>query len=70
MFVKRLEKLRPEGTTLQAKFSNPIRDCNSRSVTDRLFWSLVNRINLTWGYQISNSTVSNSKPNKVRVVEG
>lgn len=73
-FVKRLKKVRPVGTTLQVKFSNPIRDCNSRSFADSLFCSLAyccfKRINLPRGNLISNSTVSNSKPKKVRVVEG
>lgn len=73
-FVKRLKKVRPGGTTLQAKFSNPIRDCNSKSVTDHLFWRLANccfkRINLSWGNLISNSTVSNSKPKKSGLWKG
>lgn len=52
----------------------PIRDCNSKSVTDHLFWRLANccfkRINLSWGNLISNSTVSNSKPKKSGLWKG
>ena len=72
--MSRLKKERPGTTTEQAKFSNPISDCNSLKVA---FFFLINSVikclhfnNLSAGRRDSQRIVSSSTQANVKIVEG